>query len=172
MVIATGDFNATSTGLDPKSVSIPNHLKQLVASGILDWFCTNRPHLFHLQRIPKVAASDHYTILARLTEISPPNRILSVGSGLGSAELITGETLAVGWQAKTGRRFSLPLPVHKNSRSVSLRLLGTGRTLLSTNFGGTRPNVISNLKIPFITTIKSTTLPKATLKNGGSKSSR
>ena len=36
MVIVTGDFNATSTGLDPKSVSIPNHLKQLVASGILD----------------------------------------------------------------------------------------------------------------------------------------
>ena len=74
MVIATGDFNATSTGLDPKSVSIPNHLKQLVASGILDWFCTNRSHLFHLQRIPKVAASDHYTILARLTEISPPKQ--------------------------------------------------------------------------------------------------
>ena len=70
MVIVTGDFNPTSTGLDPKSVCIPNHLTQLVTfytrdTGILDWFCTNMPHLFHLQRLPKVATSDHYTILAR-----------------------------------------------------------------------------------------------------------
>ena len=37
-----------------------------------------------------------------------------------------------------------------------------------TNFGGARSNVTSNSQNPFITTIKSTTLLKATLKNGGS----
>ena len=79
VVIVTGDFNPTSTGSDPKSICFPNHLKQLVTlytrdTDILDWFFTNRPHLFHLQRLPKVAASDHYTILARSTVTSPPKQ--------------------------------------------------------------------------------------------------
>ena len=79
VVIVTGDFNPTSTGLDPKSICIPNHHKQLVTlytrdTGILDWLFTNRPHLVDLQRLPKVAASDHYTILARSTVTSPPKQ--------------------------------------------------------------------------------------------------
>ena len=102
MVIVTGDFNPTSTGLDPKSVCIPNHLTQLVKfytrdTDILDWFCTNMPHLFHLQRLPKVATSDHYTILARpLVTPTPKEDSIRIGSELGSVELVT---------------------VHKNSKS-------------------------------------------------------
>ena len=72
MVIKTGDFNPTLTGLRSDSISRPNHLKQIVQfntrdSRILDWFFTNRPHTFGLQRLPKLASSDHYTVLARST---------------------------------------------------------------------------------------------------------
>ena len=54
------------------SIARPNHLKQLVKfntrdSGILNWFFTNRPHTFNLQRLPKLGASDHYTVLASST---------------------------------------------------------------------------------------------------------
>ena len=102
MVIVTRDFNPTSTGLDPKSLCIPNHLTQLVKfytrdTDILDWFCTNMPHLFHLQRLPKVATSDHYTILARpLVTPTPKEDSIGIGLELGSVELVT---------------------VHKNSKS-------------------------------------------------------
>ena len=77
MVILTGDFNPTSTGLCSDSIARPNHLKQLVKfntrdSGILDWFFTNRPHTFNLQRLPKLGASDHYTVLANSTVKHPP----------------------------------------------------------------------------------------------------
>ena len=79
MVILTGDFNPTSTGLDPKLICNPNGLKQLVTfltrdSGILDWFCTNRPKLFALHQLPKMGASDHYTVLARPTIDPLPKR--------------------------------------------------------------------------------------------------
>ena len=50
--------------------------------------------------------------------------------------------------------------------------IGHGKDSLVYKFGWTRSNVISNLQNLFIITIKSTTLLKATLKNGGSKSSR
>ena len=70
LVIITGDFNHHTTGLKSKDVSQANHLKQLVTfktrdSGTLDWFFTNRPKLFSVSQLPKVASSDHYTILAR-----------------------------------------------------------------------------------------------------------
>jgi hypothetical protein len=47
LVIITGDFNPTLTGLKSKDLTQTNHLKQLVTvktrdSGILDWFLTNR----------------------------------------------------------------------------------------------------------------------------------
>ena len=81
MVILTGDFNPTSTGLYSDSIARPNHLKQLVKfntrdSGILDWFFTNSPHTFNLQRLPKLGASDHYTVLANSTVKHPLNTIL------------------------------------------------------------------------------------------------
>ena len=70
LVLITGDFNPTSTGLKSKDLTQANHLKQLVTfktrdSGILDWFLTNRPKLFELFQLPKIALSDHYTILAK-----------------------------------------------------------------------------------------------------------
>ena len=77
MVILTGDFNATSTGLCADSIARPNHLKQLVKfntrdTGILDCFFTNRPHTFNLQKLLKIGASDHYTVLANSTVKQPP----------------------------------------------------------------------------------------------------
>ena len=70
LVIITGDFNHHTTGFKSKDISQANHLKQLVTfktrdSGTLDWFFTNRPKLFSVSQLPKVASSDHYTILAR-----------------------------------------------------------------------------------------------------------
>ena len=69
LVIVTGDFNPTTTGLKEKDLTLRNHLKQMVNfktrdTGILDWFLTNRPNLFKLSQLPKMGASDHYTILA------------------------------------------------------------------------------------------------------------
>ena len=71
LVIITGDFNHQSTGLKSKDISQANHLKQLVTfktrdSGTPDWFFTNRPKLFSVSQLPKVASSDHYTILSGL----------------------------------------------------------------------------------------------------------
>ena len=70
LVIITGDFNHHTIRLKSKDISQANHLKQLVTfktrdSGTLDWFFTNRPKLFSVSQLPKVASSDHYTILAR-----------------------------------------------------------------------------------------------------------
>ena len=70
LVILTGDFNPTSTGLKSKDLTQTNHLKQLVTfktrdSGILDWFLTNRTRLFELSQLPKIASPDHFTILAK-----------------------------------------------------------------------------------------------------------
>ena len=79
MVILCGDFNPKWTGLASKSICNPNNLKQLIKfytrdTGILDWFCTNRPNLFEMHRLPKVASSDHYVILpCPSLGISPPN---------------------------------------------------------------------------------------------------
>ena len=69
MVIITGDFNPASTRLDLSRISRPNNLKQMVNfytrdSGMLDCFFRNRASLFELSRLPKIAASDHYVILA------------------------------------------------------------------------------------------------------------
>ncbi len=62
LVILTGDFNPTSTGLKSKDLTQTNHLKQLVTfktrdSGILDWFLTNRTGLFELSQLSKIASS-------------------------------------------------------------------------------------------------------------------
>ncbi len=56
LVILTGDFNPTSTGLKSKDLTQTNHLKQLLTfktrdSGILDWFLTNRTGLFELSQL-------------------------------------------------------------------------------------------------------------------------
>ena len=70
LVILTGDFNSTSTGLKSKDLTRTNHLKQLVTfksrdSGNLYWFLTNRTGLFELFQLPKIASSDHFTMLAK-----------------------------------------------------------------------------------------------------------
>ena len=65
LVIITGDFNPTTTGLKCKNIAQVNHLSQLVKlktrdSGILYWFFTNRPKLFDLSQLPKFGSSDHF----------------------------------------------------------------------------------------------------------------
>ena len=70
LIIITGDFNPTTTGLKAKDITQRNHLKQLVTFkttdfGSLDWFMTNRPKLFTMSQLPKIASSDRYTILAK-----------------------------------------------------------------------------------------------------------
>ena len=54
----------------PKDLTHANNIKQMVKfktrdSGTLDWFLTNMPNLFDLSQLPKIGASDHFTILAR-----------------------------------------------------------------------------------------------------------
>ena len=61
LVIITGDFNPTTTGLKAKDITQRNHLKQLVTfktrdSETLDWFITNRPKLFTMSQLPKIAS--------------------------------------------------------------------------------------------------------------------
>ena len=70
LIILTGDFCPTWTGFKQKYITQVNNLKQLVTfktrdSGILDWLFTNRPKLFTAIQQPKIASSDHYTILAK-----------------------------------------------------------------------------------------------------------
>ena len=40
-------------------------------TGILDWFLTNKANLFHLKQLPKIGASDHYTIIVNPLTSSP-----------------------------------------------------------------------------------------------------
>ena len=75
LTVITGDFNPNSTGLKQSRLTLPNHLKQLVTfntreSNILDWFVTNWTKLFTIHQLPKIASSDHYTILAKPTSIN------------------------------------------------------------------------------------------------------
>ena len=77
LVLVTGDFNPTSTGINLKDLTRPNSLKQLVTfntrdSGILDWLMTNRPYLFKVTQLPKIGRSDHFSILATPTSGSIP----------------------------------------------------------------------------------------------------
>ena len=70
LVVIAGDFNPTSTGLRPKDLTQSNNLKQIVTfntrkTGTLDWFLTNRPAIFQLFQLPKIARSDHFMILAQ-----------------------------------------------------------------------------------------------------------
>ena len=70
LVIITGDFNPTTTGLKCKDIAQVNHLSQLVKfktrdSRILDWFFTNRPKLFDLSQLPKIGSSNHFSILSK-----------------------------------------------------------------------------------------------------------
>ena len=75
LIVITGDFNPNSTGLKQPYLTSPNNLKQLVTfntreSHILDWFLTNRIKLFTIHQLPKIASSDHYTILAKPISIN------------------------------------------------------------------------------------------------------
>ena len=79
LIVITGDFNPNSTGLKQTYLTSPNHLKQLVSfntreSNILDWFLTNRPKLFIMHQLPKIAASDHFTILGKPTSTNTNNK--------------------------------------------------------------------------------------------------
>ena len=70
LVIITGDFNPTSTGFNVNNLTHANNIKQMVKfktrdSGTLEWFLTNMPKLIGLSQLPKVGATDHFTILAR-----------------------------------------------------------------------------------------------------------
>lgn len=70
LAIITGDFNPTSTEFNVKDLTHANNIKKMVKfktrdSGTLDWFLTNMPNLFDLSQLPKIGASDHFTILAR-----------------------------------------------------------------------------------------------------------
>ena len=70
LVVITGDFNSPSTGLKPKDLTQSNNLKQMVKfktrdTRTLDWFLTNRPAIFQLSQLPKIARSDHFTILEK-----------------------------------------------------------------------------------------------------------
>ena len=70
LVVIAGDFNPLSTGLKPKDLTQSNNLKQIVKlrseiQGTLDWFLTNRPAIFQLFQLPKIARSDHFTILVK-----------------------------------------------------------------------------------------------------------
>lgn len=62
--------NPTSTGFIVEDLNHGNDIKQMVkfktrVTGTLDWFLTNMPKLFGLSQLPKISASDHFTILAR-----------------------------------------------------------------------------------------------------------
>ena len=79
LIVITGNFNPNSTGLKQTYLTSPNHLKQLVTfntreSNILDWFLTNRPKLFIMHQLPKIAASDHFTILGKPTNTNTNNK--------------------------------------------------------------------------------------------------
>ena len=70
LIIVTGDFNPSSTGLKLKDLTHTNNLTQMVNfptrdSGVLDWFFTNSPDFFTLSQLPKIGQSDHYSVLAR-----------------------------------------------------------------------------------------------------------
>ena len=71
LVIITGDFNPTTTGLKAKDITPRSHLKQLVTfktrdSGTLDRLVYDQQtKLFTMSQLPKIASSDHYTILAK-----------------------------------------------------------------------------------------------------------
>lgn len=69
LVVIAGDFNPRSTDLRPKDLTQSNNLKQIVKfktrhTGTLDWFLTNRPAIFQLFQLPKIARNDQFTILA------------------------------------------------------------------------------------------------------------
>ena len=116
MVILTGDFNPTLTGLCSDSIARPNHLKQLFkfntrGTGILDCFFTNRSHTFNLQRLPKIGASDHYTVLANLPVKHPPQHNSVKKSIEGNVARATGDSLDPGFQLKTGLKCIKQPPV-------------------------------------------------------------
>ena len=84
LVVIAGDLNPASTGLKPKDLTQSNKVKQIVKfktrdTGTLDWFLTNRPAIFQLLQLPKIARSDHFTILAKpITSSTQPYVIQKV----------------------------------------------------------------------------------------------
>jgi hypothetical protein len=72
LVLLTGDFNPSSTGLKIKYFKTRD-------SAILDWLLKNRPKLIEVSRLPKVGSSDHCTILAKPNiAISPKQTITKI----------------------------------------------------------------------------------------------
>ena len=81
LVVIAGDFNPTSTGLKLKDLTQSNNLKQIVKfntrdTGTLNWFLTNRPAIFQLFQLPKIARSDHVSILAELITSSTQTQVI------------------------------------------------------------------------------------------------
>ena len=100
LIIVTGDFNPSSTGLKLKDLTHTNNLTQMVNfptrdSGILDWFLTNRPDFFTLSQLPKIGRSDHYSVLARSQSLAPKQIILAK-SKPGTRETVLGALLEDG----------------------------------------------------------------------------
>lgn len=102
LVVITGDFNLLSTGLKPKDLTQLNDLKQIVKfktrdTGTLDWFLTNRPAIFQLFQLPKIARSDHFTILAKpITSSTHSHATKKVTVTFGSTRS-TGQCVAHVW---------------------------------------------------------------------------
>ena len=81
LVVIAGDFNRTSTGLKLGDLTQSNNVKQIAKSntrdpGILDWFLTNRPAIFQLLQLPKIARSDNFTILAKQITSSTQTHVI------------------------------------------------------------------------------------------------
>ena len=81
LVVIAGDFNPTSTSLKLKDLTQSNNLKQIVKfntrdTGTLDWFLTNRPAIFQFFQLPKIARSDHVSILAELITSSTQTQVI------------------------------------------------------------------------------------------------
>ena len=81
LVVIARAFNPTSTGLKLKNLTQSNNLKQIVKfntrdTRTLDWFLTNRPAIFQLFQLPKIARSDHFTILAKPVTSSTQTQVI------------------------------------------------------------------------------------------------
>ena len=81
LVVIARDFNPTLTGLKLKDLTQSNNLKQIVKfntrdTRTLDWFLTNRPAIFQLFQLTKIARSDHFTILAKPVTSSTQTQVI------------------------------------------------------------------------------------------------
>ena len=78
LVLATGDFNVRSTGLDTNHIKRITGLSRIIkvaprADAILDWCLTNsRDNIFQSIQLPPIVTSDHYSILLKAQD--PPSK--------------------------------------------------------------------------------------------------